>query len=105
MPHRLYAPGALIVAAMLLLEITSTSPAARGQNAPAASGGVVDFARDVKPILATHCYECDGAQKQKGGLRLDSKRHVFEGGDAGVSPIKPGDPKTSHLMQLVRGDE
>ena len=30
------------------------------------------FEKSVRPILATHCFECHGPDKHKGGLRLDS---------------------------------
>ena len=38
-----------------------------------AAAGAIDFARDVQPILAAHCYKCHGAEKQESGLRLDRR--------------------------------
>ena len=29
------------------------------------------FEQHIRPFLANDCYECHGAKKQKGGLRLD----------------------------------
>ena len=40
---------------------------------PPASRAAVDFARDIQPLLADRCIKCHGAEKQKGGLRLDGK--------------------------------
>ena len=34
--------------------------------------GAVDFQKDVRPILAKHCFKCHGEKKQKGDLRLDT---------------------------------
>ena len=62
----------------LLLLITSTAAAA------------VDFARDVKPILEKRCFDCHGAEKQKGGLRLDVKAHALKGGEEHGAPIVHG---------------
>ncbi len=44
----------------------------------------VDFARDIQPILQTHCYECHGAKKTKAKLRLDRRAAAMKGGDTGV---------------------
>ncbi|MCB1279499.1 PSD1 and planctomycete cytochrome C domain-containing protein [Prosthecobacter sp.] len=42
-----------------------------------------DFARDVFPVLQRACFECHGAEKHKGDLRLDSAspKHVEIGSD------------------------
>src|SRR5204862_6952122 len=51
-----------------------------------------------------HCYEChSGAAKIKGGLRLDSRDGWSRGGDSG-SPIVPGKPDESLLIEAVRSD-
>ena len=31
----------------------------------------VDFVREIRPLLARHCYDCHGPEEAKGGLRLD----------------------------------
>jgi hypothetical protein len=38
----------------------------------------VDFARDVYPIFQRSCFECHGAVKQKGKLRLDEREAAFK---------------------------
>ena len=66
--------------------------AACGHRAPAkAPPGppAVDFARDVQPVLAKHCVSCHGPDKQKGGLRLDSREGWQTGGDSGPARV-PG---------------
>jgi len=70
--------------------------------ASAADTGV-DFVRDIQPILKETCYSCHGAEKQKGQLRLDTKKLAMQGGTTGVSII-PGDSKKSYLMARLRGE-
>ena len=61
-----------------------------------------DFARDVRPILAAHCYECHGPDKQKGGLRLDAKSAALRGGVTGDT-IVPAQSARSHILHRLRG--
>jgi mono/diheme cytochrome c family protein len=69
--------------------------------APAKAG--VDFSRDVQPILAKHCYDCHGAQKQKNGLRLDARAHALKGGEDHGPPITPGKSAESILIRFTSG--
>ncbi|MBN9692703.1 MAG: DUF1553 domain-containing protein [Verrucomicrobia bacterium] len=62
------------------------------------------FENRIRPILANECYECHGATKQKGGLRLDSREALRRGGDSGVVLV-PGDPAASLLLRSVRHTE
>jgi hypothetical protein len=48
------------------------------------------FEKKIRPLLAARCFECHGVQKQKGGLRVDSREALIQGGDTGAS-ITPGD--------------
>ena len=61
------------------------------------------FEKKVRPVLATHCYECHSAKsnKVKGGLLLDSKAATREGGDTGPAVV-PRDLKGSLLIEAVR---
>lgn len=36
-----------------------------------AANAEAEFARDIQPLLAKHCYECHGAKKQKGEVNLE----------------------------------
>jgi hypothetical protein len=67
----------------------------------------VDFAKDVVPILRTHCIECHGPDKQKGKLRLDTKADLLKGGKNG-EVIKAGDAAASEIHKRVvlpKGDD
>ncbi len=72
--------------------------------APAAVAAAVDFARDIKPILADRCYSCHGPEKQKSGLRLDRKSAAFLGGDSGAV-IVARDSAKSLLYAHISGGE
>src|SRR6516165_6420615 len=65
---------------------------------------VVDYAADIKPILARHCTSCHGAEKQKSGLRLDLAGAIRKGGDSGPA-IEPGKSGESLLIQAITGAE
>ncbi len=67
-----------------------------------AADGPVDFARDVKPILAARCISCHGVEEQKSGLRLDAGSLVHRGGDQGVGVV-PGKGADSLLIKAVIG--
>jgi mono/diheme cytochrome c family protein len=87
--------------ALILILLTAANLAAGGQPPPAASRPVA-FVRDIQPIFAKHCLECHGAQKQKGGLRLDQKKAALAGGDSGPA-IVPGRSAQGRLLPLVSG--
>ena len=69
--------------------------------AMAAAAAPVDFVREVRPIFETHCYECHGEVKHKGGLRLDVKAAALKGGDNDGPNIIPGKAKESSLIHFV----
>lgn len=60
----------------------------------------VDYARDVRPILAQKCFACHGALKQQSGLRLDAASMIRRGGDSGAIVV-PGKPEESLLLRRV----
>jgi mono/diheme cytochrome c family protein len=67
---------------------------------PADAGSARFFEASVRPILQTHCLQCHGGAKARGGLSLTSREALLRGGTRGpaVSPGKPGD---SLLLQAV----
>lgn len=58
------------------------------------------FVETVLPILEAHCFECHGARKQKGGLRMDSKAWLFNGDEEDWT-VLPGESAESLLLQRV----
>jgi hypothetical protein len=66
---------------------------------------VLEFSRDVRPILQQHCYECHGPEKQKSGYRLDVRDIALKGGDSGNAAILPHDAQKSPLIRFVSGED
>jgi hypothetical protein len=60
----------------------------------------LDFTRDIQPIFKASCYNCHGAAKQKGKLRLDSRDLARQGGKSGKA-ILPGDSAQSLLVKRL----
>src|SRR5215468_6397017 len=81
-------------------------PKATAQNRSAAQSRLrrqIDFKRQIEPIFARNCYQCHGAKKMMGQLRLDSRELVLKGGVSGPSLIQ-GDSKQSLLMKRILGE-
>lgn len=57
------------------------------------------FEQRIRPLLATHCYDCH-TDTAKAGLRLDSRAALLKGGKSGAA-IVSGDPANSLLLQAV----
>jgi ankyrin repeat protein/mono/diheme cytochrome c family protein len=85
------------LAAALPLLVCGT-PSAAQTPAP------VDYVRDVRPILAAHCFSCHGPRQQQSGLRLDLRQTALRGGDYGVV-IVPGKAAESKLIKRLIGSE
>jgi hypothetical protein len=58
------------------------------------------FEKQVRPVLANNCFACHSKVKM-GGLQLDSREHLMQGGQDGPVVIA-GDPDKSLLIQAVR---
>jgi hypothetical protein len=61
------------------------------------------FESKIRPALVKNCYECHSVEsgKSKGGLQLDTKQGIREGGDTGPAVV-PGDPAKSLLLTAIR---
>ncbi len=58
------------------------------------------FEQKIRPVLVERCLKCHAASKPKGGLRLDRRASVFEGGDSGPA-IVAGKPDESLLIKAI----
>lgn len=63
----------------------------------------VDFGRDVRPILETHCIGCHGPDQQMNGFRLDRRRDAMKGGTGAM--IGPGNSAGSRIYLKLIGTE
>jgi hypothetical protein len=70
---------------------------------PAVSDDRVDFLRDVRPVLAQHCFACHGPdeKQRKADLRLDVREGVADHPDA----IVAGNPAQSELIRRIESDD
>jgi hypothetical protein len=71
-----------------------------GKLPPAASKQGVTFEKDIRPLFEASCLRCHGAERPKGGLRLDSLDAVLKGGREG-KVVQPGKSKESVLVVAV----
>lgn len=83
-----------MLAVGILLALRSVACVASDETAES------DFERHIRPILAEHCHSCHSADKQEGGLRLDSAAALRKGGDSGPVVVS-GEPDSSLLMNVL----
>ena len=74
-----------------------------GAEAPATAEGLTLFESKIRPILVEHCYECHAADSKKlqGGLVLDTRAGLRQGGDSGPAVV-PGNPDDSLLLSALK---
>jgi len=61
------------------------------------------FEKEIRPVLADHCYKCHGEKKQKSGLRLDSREFILKGGEVG--PVVVPHAKGPDIYAMPGEDE
>ncbi len=71
---------------------------------PATSPSIaqIEFNRDIRPILAAHCYACHGpdARSRQADLRLDDRESALAARDA-TAAIVPGSAATSEIVRRL----
>src|SRR5262245_32690518 len=95
----------------VLLVCVPTAPRsdARGDDKPARPKAhaprPVSYLREVRPILAQHCFQCHGPDEKarKAKLRLDLKEHTLAE-RKGQHVIAPGDPNGSLVWERLTTD-
>ena len=95
LPTRLLLPLLLLSLAMLAPEMT--------QGEEAVDPAKLEFfERRIRPLLAGKCFNCHSADnKAAGGLRVDDRNGLLEGGKRGAAVV-PGEPSTSLILKAVR---
>ena len=68
--------------------------------------GVEFFEKNIRPVLASKCYECHSVEskKQKGGLLLDTREATLAGGETGHAVV-PRNPKESLILERMRSHD
>ncbi len=62
--------------------------------------GLEHFEKHIRPLFVEKCIGCHGPDKQKGGLRLDSREAMLIGGDSGPV-LEPGMTEDSLLLSVI----
>jgi len=92
-------------AASVALAISLLLPAAWGEESSEplpTTSETSFFETKVRPILVEHCYECHSvkAGAAEGGLLVDSRVAIRQGGDSGPGVV-PGDPEASLVLTAI----
>lgn len=63
----------------------------------------INFNRDVRPIMSDTCFHCHGPDKSSrmAGLRLDLREEALKPSPSGVTPIVPGKPERSAIIERI----
>jgi hypothetical protein len=77
--------------------------AKQGASTAAAAEQLAFFEKRIRPVLVKECYSCHAAtaEKIRGGLTLDTRDGIREGGDTGPAVV-PGDVRASLLVKALR---
>ena len=95
--------SAAVVATWLMLPPAAAVEVAPRKIPPAVSRKI-DFAEDVKPILARSCTKCHANGKRKGGFNIDHIHTFVGGGDSGPAVVA-GKGAESLLIELVLSND
>lgn len=80
----------------------NSNPKEQRNTGPSFTPDQIEFFENrVRPVLAQHCFSCHGPEKQKNGLRLDTRAGVYAGAESGPVLV-PGDPAASKLIQAIQ---
>ncbi len=74
-----------------------------GPATPTAGAEAADyFEKHVRPVLVEQCGTCHGATVQQAGLRLDRPGGLRKPAASGRTPVVPGHPERSALIEAIR---
>jgi hypothetical protein len=96
-------PAIVAICCVCSLNCIARLPAAEPTRDAWTADQIAFFESKIRPVLVQHCYECHSEQSDnvKGGLTLDSRQGMREGGDSGHAVV-PGDIDQSLLIEALR---
>lgn len=67
------------------------------------SNELIDFNRDIRPILSQKCQKCHGLDDsdRRGKFRIDERIFALKGGKSGKPGIVTGDPSASEILNRI----
>jgi len=103
--------GSFVAASRLLASVSLLVAFASAQHegvepVPKPAANAIDFARQVQPILAQHCFTCHGPddKKRKADLRLDRRSDAFAAREGGAVFVA-GDPEKSLALRHIESSD
>ena len=95
-------PSSIRAAALSVGMCALVLMAAPAKNNAHAEDDLDYFEKKIRPVLIERCYKCHSAEatKPKGGLRLDHRAGLLEGGDSGAAVV-PGKADESLLIKAI----
>ena len=101
-------PRHLIPLSLAVVALWGGNAAAEAETAPRemppALSRKVDFAQEVKPILARSCTTCHANGKSKGGFNMDHIHAFVGGGDSGPAVVSGSSGKSLLIKLLLSND-
>ena len=72
----------------------------------AQDSGIKFFEKNIRPVLNTQCYSCHSSNSKdvKGGLSVDTRQGILNGGDSGPSVV-PGKIDESLLLDYIESGD
>jgi Protein of unknown function (DUF1549)/Protein of unknown function (DUF1553)/Planctomycete cytochrome C len=82
--------------------VLAAAAVAGGRSQAVAAEAILDFNRDIRPILSENCFYCHGqdGNKREADLRLDVRDAAVEAG-----AIVPGDPGASVMLERIHSTD
>jgi hypothetical protein len=93
-------------APLLLIGVLAVNGGSPRPAAPETPTTVIDFNRDIRPLLADNCWKCHGPdeKERKGKLRLDTREGALAPRKDGAA-IVPGEPAKSLVLERLTSDD
>lgn len=89
-----------VLTPLFFLLADGTGAAVQGDRGPKE----VSFEKELMPIFKAYCISCHKPDKKKGKLDMSTYADLMKGGKQG-SPVKPGEPEKSILVEMISGPE
>lgn len=87
---------------LMVVIVVGCGSAAFGDEKKPTAKDIAFFNRKIRPVLIQHCYKCHSAKSKnlQGGLWLDTRKGIREGGETGPAVV-PGNIEKSLLIDAL----